>query len=131
MVEAGVGETVYNDKLGVFNVHLKLWLKQPTVTQWHGMSVNCMLIWPVFMLPLKVTPWIALCTFPLRYFTLHLTVHFWSQKKTGNKTQHCESSGKERWVKRDPEAKKRWRGSSVWINFLSEYVQCVQLLCQV
>ena len=32
MVEAGVGETVYNDKLGVFNVDLKLWLKQPIVT---------------------------------------------------------------------------------------------------
>ena len=131
MVEAGVGETLYNDKLGVFNVDLKLWLKQPTVTSWHGMSVNHMLVWPVFMLPLKVTPWIALCTFPLRYFTLHLTVHFWSQKKTGSKTQHCEISGKERWVKRDPEGKERWRGSSVWINFLSEYVQCVQLWCQV
>ena len=32
MVEAGVGETVYNDKLGVFNVDLKLGLKQPIVT---------------------------------------------------------------------------------------------------
>ena len=32
MVEAGVGETVYNDKLGVFNVDLKLSLKQPIVT---------------------------------------------------------------------------------------------------
>ena len=87
--------------------------------------IKVMLIWSVFMLPLKVTPWIALCTFPLRYFTLHLTVHFWSQKKTGSKAQHCETSGKERWVKRDLEAKERWRGSSVWINFLSEYVQCV------
>ena len=131
MVEAGVGETVYNDKLGVFNVDLKLWLKQPTVTSWHGMSVNRMLVWPVFMLLLKVTPWIALCTFPLRYFTLYLTVHFWSEKTTGSKAQHCETSGKERWVKRDLEAKERWRGSSVWINFLSEYVQCVQLWCQV
>ena len=32
MVEAGVGERVYNDKLDVFNVDLKLWLKQLTVT---------------------------------------------------------------------------------------------------
>ena len=46
-----------------------------------------------------------ICTFPLRYFTLHCTVHCWSQKKMGSKTQHWEISGKERWVKRYPEAK--------------------------
>ena len=37
-----------------------------------------------------------ICTFPLRNFTLHCTVHCWSQKKTGSRTQHCEISGKER-----------------------------------
>ena len=37
-----------------------------------------------------------ICTFPLRYFTLHCTVHCWSQKKMGSKTQHWEISGKER-----------------------------------
>ena len=89
--------------------------------------IKVMLIWSVFMLPLKVTPWIALCTFPLRYFTLHLTVHFWSQKKTGSKAQHCEISGKERWVKRDPEAKDWWKLNFVGknaLNSFSSYVSC-------
>ena len=46
-----------------------------------------------------------ICTFPLRYFILQWTVHCWSQKKMGSKTQHWKISGKGRWVKRYPEAK--------------------------
>ena len=67
-----VGESVYNDKLGLFNVGLKLCLTKADsyvvqVDFVHCLqSVNYMLVWPVIMSLLKVTPWITLCNFPLK-----------------------------------------------------------------
>ena len=39
---------------------------------------------------------IAVCTFSLRYFTLRQTVHCWSWKRTGRKTENYETSGREK-----------------------------------
>ena len=47
----------------------------------------------------------ALYTFPLGTSLSTMLSTAGHKKKTGSKTQQCEISGKEKWVKRDPEAK--------------------------